>query len=200
MEAVSRAAARDCAFAIGQIFAVLAPRAVLATDLPVPELPRSEGDGKNLAPLPHLAPFLHLNCLQSVASLPPSSFGSRCGGQTTKSLPRKASLFWIPRAWTYSNSWLKHPLPSILLQVPAQSRRRWHRGIEINPISPGGPRRVASSYSTKFAVLNLTKSYGSTTLAAVPSGPVAGAERALSVILDGGGGLRMRCQPTATVS
>jgi hypothetical protein len=72
-------------------FAVLAPRAVLVTDFTVPESPQSEGDGKNLAPLPH-----HLRCCtdsywQSVAFLPPSSFGSRYEGQTTKALPRKAS-------------------------------------------------------------------------------------------------------------
>ena len=66
---------------------MLAPRAVLVTDFTVPESPQSEGDGKNLAPLPH-----HLRCradryYQSVAFLPPSSFGSRCGRANNKTPP-----------------------------------------------------------------------------------------------------------------
>jgi hypothetical protein len=66
-------------------FAVLAPRAVLVTDFTVPEPPQSEGDGKNLAPLPHHLPLLRRQrCWQSVAFLTPSSFGSRCGRANNK--------------------------------------------------------------------------------------------------------------------
>jgi hypothetical protein len=63
---------------------VLAPRAVLVTDFTVPESPQSEGDGKNLAPLPHHLRCCADSCWQSVAFLPPSSFGSRYGRVNNK--------------------------------------------------------------------------------------------------------------------
>jgi hypothetical protein len=49
------------------------------------------------------------NCLSSVASLPPSSFGSRFGGQTTKSLPRKEPCLRRPKY--KPKSCLERPLP-----------------------------------------------------------------------------------------
>jgi hypothetical protein len=69
---------------------VLARRAVLVTDFTVPESPQSEGDGKNLAPLPHRLRCCADRLLAIVAFLPPSSFGSRYGANN-KPLPRKAS-------------------------------------------------------------------------------------------------------------
>ena len=65
-------------------FAVLAPRAVLVTDFTVPEAPQSEGDGKNLSPLPHHLRCCADNCWPSVAFLPPSYFGSRYGRANNK--------------------------------------------------------------------------------------------------------------------
>jgi hypothetical protein len=71
--------------------AVLAPRAVLVTDFTVPESPQSEGDGKNLAPLPHHLRCYADSCWQSVAFLPPSSFGSRYGRANNK-IPSSESV------------------------------------------------------------------------------------------------------------
>src|SRR5215472_8751202 len=78
----------------------------------VPESPQSEGDGKNLAPLPHHLRRCADNCWQSAAFLPPSSFGSRYRRANNKTPSPESTvatddltiLHWEP------NSWPKHPI------------------------------------------------------------------------------------------
>ena len=91
---------------------MLVPRDVLVTEVTVPEWPQSAGDGKNRAPLPHHLRCLRRQLLESVAFLPPSSFGSRYGRANNKtpssdSVVATDNLKILPY---HPNSWPKRPI------------------------------------------------------------------------------------------